>query len=211
MHFPPYPTLLSFLSFLPSPPFFSLLPSFPTPSPSSLPSLCTFSPSLPLLLPSLSARVGRILSWFRECRATKPPAMSPSADSVHHGRLGSLVWVCGDVVLLSHSQEPIPTVESFLHILLEDWNGDDYRSEILQLMTHLSLQPFESMCVHLYSISECVPVCLFVRLSADLCLSVCLSVSTFCFSLYCHFPELEDAYLDPLKKLFVSKDKDFKV
>ena len=40
-------------------------------------------------------------------------------------------------------QEPIPTVESFLHILLEEWNGDDYRNEILDLLSHLSLQPFD--------------------------------------------------------------------
>ena len=47
-------------------------------------------------------------------------------------------------VVLSHSQEPIPTVESFLHILLEEWNGDDYRREIMDLLSHLSLQSFDS-------------------------------------------------------------------
>jgi hypothetical protein len=41
------------------------------------------------------------------------------------------------------SQEPIPTVEHFLSLLLETWNGDDYQSEVLALLTHISLQPFE--------------------------------------------------------------------
>ena len=42
-------------------------------------------------------------------------------------------------------QEPIPTVESFLSILLEVWNGSDYQHEIFQLLTHLSFQPFEGL------------------------------------------------------------------
>lgn len=46
------------------------------------------------------------------------------------------------------AQEPIPTVESFLHILLEEWNGDDYRNEILDLLSHLSLQPFDGNIYH---------------------------------------------------------------
>lgn len=44
-------------------------------------------------------------------------------------------------------QEPIPTVESFLSILLEVWNGSDYQHEVLQLLTHLSLQPFEGLII----------------------------------------------------------------
>jgi centromere protein I len=61
--------------------------------------------------------------------------------------------------------EPIPTVESFLHILLEEWNGDDYRNEIMDLLSHLSLQPFD---------------------------------------------DFEKGFLEPIKKQFVSKDRDFK-
>ena len=43
----------------------------------------------------------------------------------------------------SVTQEPVPTVESFLEILLEVWDGEDYQTEIFQLLSHLSLQPFE--------------------------------------------------------------------
>lgn len=81
-------------------------------------------------------------------------------------------------------QEPIPTVESFLHILLEEWNGDDYRHEILNLLTHISLQPFDS---------QSKPVQVVVREEI------------------CFIAGLEEAFLKPLKHLFVSKDREFKV
>ena len=47
------------------------------------------------------------------------------------------------IVLSLLSQEPIPTVEAFLPILLESWDGEDYQHEVLSLLSHLSLQPFE--------------------------------------------------------------------
>ena len=46
-------------------------------------------------------------------------------------------------------------MESFLHILLEEWNGDDYRNEIMDLLSHISLQPFDGiqpLCMQLYVI-----------------------------------------------------------
>ena len=46
-------------------------------------------------------------------------------------------------VMLILPQEPIPTVEHFLSILLKTWNGEDYQHEVLALLSHLSLQPFE--------------------------------------------------------------------
>ena len=45
------------------------------------------------------------------------------------------------------SQEPIPTVEDFLEVFMENWNGTDYQEEILQLLGHLSLVPFEGVYV----------------------------------------------------------------
>ena len=41
-------------------------------------------------------------------------------------------------------QEPIPVLEQFLELVLEHWSGDEYREEVLQLVSHLSLQPFDS-------------------------------------------------------------------
>ena len=41
-------------------------------------------------------------------------------------------------------QEPIPVLELFLELLLEDWNGNKHRNEILKVMSYLSLQPFDS-------------------------------------------------------------------
>ena len=41
-------------------------------------------------------------------------------------------------------QEPIPVLEQFLELVLEHWSGDQYREEVLQLTSHLSLQPFDS-------------------------------------------------------------------
>ena len=51
-------------------------------------------------------------------------------------------------------QEPIPTVESFLMVLLEEWSGEDYQSEVLGLLSHLSLQPFGGMYIRVTSVCD---------------------------------------------------------
>ena len=81
-------------------------------------------------------------------------------------------------------QEPIPTVESFLHILLEEWNGDDYRREILNLLSHLTLQPFDG--------------------------ELRIILWTF-FPNFFSFLEFRKAFLEPIRRHFVSKDRSFKV
>lgn len=82
------------------------------------------------------------------------------------------------------SQEPIPTVEHFLSLLLETWNGEDYQSEVLSLLTHLSLQPFEGEHFTEHSFPYPIP-------------SVII------------FSDLEECYLVPLKKLYFGKGFQF--
>ena len=45
-------------------------------------------------------------------------------------------------------QEPLPTVERFLELFLECWNGEDYREQVLKLLSYTSLQPFEELSAH---------------------------------------------------------------
>lgn len=59
------------------------------------------------------------------------------------------------------SQEPIPTVEGFLPILLESWDGEDYQADVLALLSHLSLQPFEGTVKSAYSVCLTEASCLF--------------------------------------------------
>ena len=47
-------------------------------------------------------------------------------------------------------QEPIPVLEQFLELVLEHWSGNEYREEVLQLVSHLSLQPFDSEDIYIY-------------------------------------------------------------
>ncbi len=42
-------------------------------------------------------------------------------------------------------QEPLPTVETFLELFLECWNGEDYRDQVLKLLSFTTLQPFEDL------------------------------------------------------------------
>lgn len=44
--------------------------------------------------------------------------------------------------------EPIPTVETFLLILLECWNGEEYATEVFHLLSYCSLQHFSDLEVH---------------------------------------------------------------
>ena len=145
-------------------------------------------------------------------------------------------------------KEPIPTVESFLHILLEEWNGDDYRNEILDLLSHLSLQPFDGKKYSGTSDNghfeewttslqwtNCFPSAYYISTpkegttseqwtkcsspmhplfggSTVLCTctvswpySSMATIQLFCSS------DFKKSFLDPIKKHFVSKDKDLKV
>ena len=45
-------------------------------------------------------------------------------------------------------QEPLPTMETFLQILLECWNGEDYQDQIFKLLSFTTLQPFERLASH---------------------------------------------------------------
>lgn len=49
------------------------------------------------------------------------------------------------VELTQHLLEPVPTVEVFLGIFLECWNGEDYSEHIFRLLSYSSLQHFESL------------------------------------------------------------------
>ena len=69
---------------------------------------------------------------------------------VHHWQTQFGSYVCPP----TPTQEPIPTVESFLMVLLEEWSGGDYQSEVLGLLSHLSLQPFGGMYIRVTSVCD---------------------------------------------------------
>lgn len=46
-------------------------------------------------------------------------------------------------------QEPLPTVELFLLILLECWNGEDYKTQVFKLLSYTSLQHFDGTHPHI--------------------------------------------------------------
>ncbi len=56
-------------------------------------------------------------------------------------------------------------VEGFLLVMLERWNGLDYKKEIFRLLSHLSLQPFQG--THLPCV--CVYVCVCMRVCIHVC------------------------------------------
>ena len=67
-----------------------------------------------------------------------PPSSSSSSSSSSFCITTSLICTC------TCGQEPIPVLEQFLELVLENWNGDVYRKEVFQLLSHISLQPFDS-------------------------------------------------------------------
>ena len=80
-------------------------------------------------------------------------------------------------------------LELFLELLLEDWNGNKYRNEILKVMSYLSLQPFDSeqweeeMMV-LYNYYALVGRAAKAYSSCSVCLSVCVCVCQYVFHTY---------------------------
>lgn len=84
----------------------------------------------------------RLVYWLEHTLGYELDEYSPGCESPQLKHLLQRLQDLTDFLL-----EPIPTVESFLMVLLEEWSGEDYQSEVLGLLSHLSLQPFGDLCV----------------------------------------------------------------
>lgn len=82
----------------------------------------------------------RLTYWLQHSLGYELDEYSPGSENAHLKRLLQCLAQLTEFIL-----EPVPTVESFLEILLEVWDGEDYQTEIFQLLSHLSLQPFEDL------------------------------------------------------------------